>query len=122
MIKLAGRIGAGAEIFAEHEQEEGEHATFLEVPLSAPPDAIAFEVVGDSMAAPLRSGEIVVAGSMVISRDRRWLGSCCRDSGWAPFLKKLRLVGDGLFDLESHNASAIRAVKLECGDESRSDA
>src|SRR5215471_15987060 len=49
LVKVVGKIGAGAEILPEYEQIPADGLFEISVPFSVPEDAIAFEVEGESM-------------------------------------------------------------------------
>jgi len=113
-IPLGGFIGASAEIFPAGSQGDGGCAPMIEAPVSAPKDAVAFEVVGDNMLPRFDPGEILICWQRGDTRD---IVDGCEAAVMTEdghrYLKKLRRVGEELFDLESHNASPIRNVRLE---------
>ncbi|MGO7921990.1 XRE family transcriptional regulator [Rhizobium ruizarguesonis] len=114
VIAVMGRIGAGAEILPEEEQIPPEGLYEIETPFPLPEDAIAFEVVGESMWPRYDDGDIVVCWrqGVVVEEVLGWEAAVRTASG-KRYLKRVLKGGEkGTFDLESHNAPPIRGVRL----------
>lgn len=115
VLRVVGRIGAGAEILPEFEQIPPDGLYEIELPLTLPSNAIAFAVEGDSM------WPRFVAGDVVICRDGEHDPStfagreaAVRTGDGKRYLKTIRRGADlNTFDLESHNAPPIRNVTIE---------
>lgn len=115
VVRVMGRIGAGAEIFPDDEQVPEEGLYEIETPFPIPDDAIAFEVNGESMWPRYDPGDIVICwrqGS--IAEEVLGWEAAVKTTGGRRFLKRVvRGSEPGTFDLESHNAPPIRGVRLE---------
>jgi phage repressor protein C with HTH and peptisase S24 domain len=113
-VRLVGRIGAGAVIDSDLEQEPPEGFAEIEIPYPVPEGAIAFEVVGDSMWPRYDPGDIVICWKVAQTRSEAdgWEAAVRLTDG-RRYLKTLRRVGKDRFDLVSHNASPIRNVQIE---------
>lgn len=114
LVKLMGRIGAGAEIGPEYEQipEEGLEEIELRHPVGL--DAIAFEVEGNSMMPRYDPGMLIVCSEGPRNPDD-FLGKevAVRTIKGSRYLKKLRPGSKrGLYTLESFNADPITDVKI----------
>ena len=114
IVKVMGRIGAGAEISPDEEQVPPEGLSEIEVPFPLPDNAIAFEVEGTSMWPRYDPGDVIVC----LNRERDpadlvgWEAAVKTSKGHR-YLKRLRPgARRGLFDLESHNDEPIRGVRL----------
>ncbi len=114
VVAVMGRIGAGAEISPDDEQVPPEGLYEVETPFPLPEDAIAFEVVGESMWPRYDEGDIIICwrqGSN--AEDVLGWEAAVKTADGARYLKRvLRGAQTGVFDLESHNAPPIRGVSL----------
>lgn len=113
-VGVMGLIGAGAEISPEEEQVPPEGLYEVEIPYDADEDAVAFEVVGDSMWPRYDPGDIIICSS-VGDRLESLVGweAAVRTGDGRRYLKRvLRGSSAGTFDLESHNASPIRGKQI----------
>ncbi|HET6376687.1 MAG TPA: S24 family peptidase [Methylocella sp.] len=113
-VRLVGRIGAGAVIDSEFEQEPPEGFDEIEIPYPVPEGAIAFEIVGDSMWPRYDPGDIVICSKVARTRSEAdgW-EAAVRLTGGRRYLKTIRRVSKDRFDLISHNASPILNVQIE---------
>jgi hypothetical protein len=114
-VKVAGKIGAGAEILPEYEQIPEDGLYEISVPFSLPADTIAFEVEGESMWPRYDSGDVIICGQQsedaetVLGRE-----AAVRTHDGRRYLKRVRRGAvAGTYDLESHNAAPIRGVGIE---------
>jgi len=114
LIKVVGRIGAGAEIIPEFEQIPAEGLFEITVPFSIPEDSIAFEVEGESMWPRYDSGDVIICrrhseeAERVVGRE-----AAVRTRDGRRYLKRVRRgAAAGTYDLESHNAAPIRGVQI----------
>ncbi len=112
-VKVAGRIGAGAEILPEYEQIPEDGLFEISVPFATPADTIAFEVEGDSMWPRYDSGDVVICwrqsedAENVVGRE-----AAVRTRDGRRYLKRVRRGAvAGTYDLESHNAARSAASK-----------
>ena len=114
VVRLAGRIGAGAVIDADFEQEPAEGFAEIEIPYPVPEDAVAFEIIGDSMWPRYDPGDIVICCRVAQMRGEAdgWEAAVRLTDG-RRYLKTVRRVGKDRFDLVSHNASPILNVQIE---------
>lgn len=115
VVAVRGRIGAGAEISPEDEQVPPEGLYEIEAPFPVPDDAIAFEVVGDSMWPRYDPGDVIVCWKPGIS-PLEVLGweAAVKTADGKRFLKRvLRGAEKNTFDLESYNTPPIRGVHIE---------
>lgn len=115
VVAVMGRIGAGAEISPDEEQVPPEGLYEIETPFPIPTDAIAFEVVGESMWPRYDPGDIIICWRQGINADEvlGWEAAVKTADG-ARYLKRvLRGATKGTYDLESHNAAPIRSVRIE---------
>lgn len=115
VVKVIGRVGAGARIDPDFEQVPPEGLFEIEVPIDIPHDAIALEVAGDSMWPRYDGGDVVICwreGSNV--QEIIGWEAAVRTADGARYLKRV-LQGSTprTFDLESYNAPVIRDVRLE---------
>lgn len=115
IIRVVGRIGAGAEIQPEFEQIPPDGLFEIELSLPLPPDSIAFSVEGDSMWPRYNAGDVVICGegetdvATVTGRE-----AAVRTGDGKRYLKTVRRgSAAGTYDLESHNAPPIRDVIIE---------
>jgi hypothetical protein len=114
LVKVVGRIGAGAEILPEYEQIPSEGLFEITVPFSIPEDAIVFEVEGESMWPRYDPGDVIICWRQredpesVVGRE-----AAVRTRDGRRYLKRLRRGAvAGTYDLESHNAAPIRGVEI----------
>lgn len=115
VVRVVGRVGAGAEISPDAEQIPPEGLFEIEIPFPVPENTLAFEVVGDSMWPRYDSGDVVLCwregtnGPDIIGWE-----AAVRTADGKRYLKRI-LQGSRAkhFDLESFNAPAIRNVKIE---------
>jgi phage repressor protein C with HTH and peptisase S24 domain len=114
LVKVMGRIGAGAEILPEFEQIPAEGLFEITVPFSIPEDSIAFEVEGESMWPRYDSGDVIICwrqsqdAESVVGRE-----AAVRTRDGRRYLKRVRRGAiAGTYDLESHNAAPIRGVQI----------
>jgi phage repressor protein C with HTH and peptisase S24 domain len=114
LVKVVGRIGAGAEILPEFEQIPAEDLFEITVPFSIPDDSIAFEVEGESMWPRYDSGDVIICwrqsedAETVVGRE-----AAVRTRDGRRYLKRVqRGATAGTYDLESHNAAPIRGVQI----------
>lgn len=115
VVKVVGRIGAGAEILPEYEQVPHDGLFQIEVPFPVPENTLAFEVDGDSMWPRYDSGDVILCWREGTNANEiiGWEAAVRTDDG-KRYLKRI-LKGSKAkhFDLESFNAPAIRNVKLD---------
>jgi SOS-response transcriptional repressor LexA len=114
LVRVVGRIGAGAEIQPEFEQFSPDSPYEIEVPFPVSTDAIAFQVEGDSMWPRYDPGDMVICWPQgtnaedVIGRE-----AAVRTTDSKYYLKRIqRGAASGTLDLESHNAAPIRSVRI----------
>ncbi|ACB95038.1 XRE family transcriptional regulator [Beijerinckia indica] len=113
-VRLVGRIGAGAVIDSEFEQEPPGGFDEVQIPYPAPSGAVAFEIVGDSMWPRYDPGDIVICWKVAQTRTEAdgWEAAVRLTDG-RRYLKTIRRVSKDRFDLISHNASPIHNVQIE---------
>lgn len=114
VVRIVGRVGAGAEILPEFEQIPPEGLDVVELALQLPPDIIAFEVEGNSMWPRYNAGDVVVCSeaehdpAAISGRE-----AAVRTADGKRFIKTIRRGARAdTFDLESHNAPPIRDVVI----------
>jgi hypothetical protein len=115
VVQVVGRIGAGAEILPEFEQTPPDGLYEIEVPFPVPPDAIAFQVEGDSMWPRYDPGDVIICWRQGTNVDEviGW-EAAVRTADGRRYLKRIQRGSvSGTFDLESHNAAPIRGVRIE---------
>lgn len=114
VVRVMGRIGAGAEIFPDEEQIPPDGLYEIEAPFPLPPEAIAFEVNGESMWPRYDSGDIVICWRQGVSAEEvlGWEAAVKTEDGRRYLKRVLRGSTKGLYDLESHNAPPIRGAHL----------
>ena len=114
IVRLVGRIGAGAVIDADFEQEPPEGFAEIEIPYPVPSGAVAFEIVGDSMWPRYDPGDVVICWKVAQTRSEAdgWEAAVRLTDG-RRYLKTIRRVSKERFDLMSHNASPIIDVQIE---------
>jgi phage repressor protein C with HTH and peptisase S24 domain len=111
LVRVSGRIGAGAEISPEIDQSEDQYA---EVSFPTSESALAFEVIGDSMWPRYDPGDLIICKTQVESRDAAdGIEAAVLTEDGRRYLKTVRRVSEDTFDLESYNARPIRNVRLE---------
>jgi phage repressor protein C with HTH and peptisase S24 domain len=114
IVRLVGGIGTGAVIESEFEQEPPGGFDEIEIPYPVPPEAVAFEIVGDSMWPRYDPGDVVICWKLAQTRNETdgWEAAVRLTDG-RRYLKTIRRVSKDSFDLISHNASPIRNVQIE---------
>lgn len=115
LVRVMGRIGAGAEISPDEEQVPPEGLFEIETQFPIPEGAIAFEVAGDSMWPRYDPGDVVICWRQGISPEEviGWEAAVRTSSGTRYLKRILRGSEPGTYDLESHNAPPIRGVQVE---------
>ncbi|MGH6834911.1 MAG: S24 family peptidase [Methylocella sp.] len=114
LVRVVGRVGAGAEIQPGFEQVTAEGLYQIEVPHPLPPDAIAFEVEGDGMWPRYDPGDVIICWRLGTNVEKviDW-EAAVRTADGKCYLKRIRPgATSGTFDLESHNAAPIRSVRI----------
>ena len=115
VLRVIGRVGAGAEILPEFEQIPPDGLFEVELALPLPTDSLAFAVEGDSMWPRYNAGDVVICSDgehdpLSITNHE----AAVRTSDGKRYLKTIRRgAAAGTFDLESHNAPPIRNVTIE---------
>jgi hypothetical protein len=115
LVRVVGRIGAGAEIHPEFEQISPESLYEIEVPFPVSTDAVAFQVEGDSMWPRYDPGDVIICWHQGTDAEEviGW-EAAVRTADGKRYLKRIqRGAASGTFDLESHNAAPIRGVRIE---------
>lgn len=114
LVRVMGRIGAGAEITPDLEQVPDDGLDEVELPVPIGADAVAFEVAGNSMAPRYDPGTLIICSTR--PRDaEQFLGYevAVRTADGRRYLKKLRPgTRRGIFTLESFNAEPIENAKV----------
>lgn len=115
VVAVMGRIGAGAEILPEFEQLPPEGLYEIETPFPLPSGAIAFEVSGDSMWPRYDPGDVIICWDHGTDPNEilGWEAAVKTADGKRYLKRVVRGATSGTYDLESHNAAPIRAVKLD---------
>lgn len=115
VVKVMGKIGAGAEIMPEAEQVPPEGLSQIEVPFPVPENALAFQVDGDSMWPRYDHGDVVLCWRDGANVDEviGWEAAIMTADGKRYLKRILRGNKPRLFDLESYNAPVIRNVRIE---------
>lgn len=115
IVKVVGRVGAGAEILPEYEQVPPEGLFEISIPFPVPDNALAFEVEGDSMWPRYDPGDVILCWREGTNAEEviGW-EAAVRTADGKRYLKRI-MKGTRArhFDLESFNAPVIRNVKLE---------
>lgn len=114
LVRLMGRIGAGAEISPDMEQVPEDGLEEIELPMNVGLEAVAFEVRGDSMLPRYDDGALIVCSSGPRNPED-FIGAevAVRTAHGRRYLKKLRQGSKrGLYRLESFNAGPIEDVKI----------
>lgn len=113
-VAVMGRIGAGSEIYPDDEQVPPEGLYEIETPFPLPEDAIAFEVVGESMWPRYDPGDIIICWRQGENANSvlGWEAAVKTSEGRRYLKRVLKGAQPGTFDLESHNAQPIRGVEL----------
>ncbi|MGH6847486.1 MAG: S24 family peptidase [Methylocella sp.] len=119
LVRVVGRIGAGAEIQPAFEQisPEGlpEGLYEIEVPFPVSTDALAFQVEGDGMWPRYDPGDVIICWRQGANVEEV-IGyeAAVRTADGKRYLKRIqRGAASGTFDLESHNAAPIRGARIE---------
>lgn len=116
IVPVLGGISAGGTFDSSAEQiEHGEPLYEIELPISVGPDAIAFEIKGESMWPRYDAGDVIVCFRRSIDPETM-LGfeAAVGTPDGTRYLKRLiRGAERGLYTLESHNAPPIRDVELD---------
>lgn len=115
VVRVMGRIGAGAEILVEGEDWPEDGLFEIEAPFPVPEDSIAFEVQGESMWPRYDPGDIIICWRTQSHVDEviGWEAAVKTADGRRYLKRVLRGATRTTFDLESHNAAPIRGVKLD---------
>jgi hypothetical protein len=115
LVRVVGRIGAGAEIRPEVEQTSPENSYEIEVPFPVSTDEIAFQVEGDGMWPRYDPGDVIICWRQCTNaEDLIGWEAAVRTADGKRYLKRIqRGAASGTFDLESHNAAPIRSVRIE---------
>jgi len=115
VVKVMGRIGAGAQISPEYEQLPPEGLFEIEVAFPLPDDAVAFEVAGESMWPRYDPGDVVICwrGGTHIDDILGWEAAVITETDNRYLKRVVRGGAPNTYDLESHNAAPIRGVKLK---------
>ncbi|MGH6937004.1 MAG: S24 family peptidase, partial [Methylocella sp.] len=115
LVRVVGRIGAGAEIRPESEHLSPEGSYEIEVPFPVSADAIAFKVEGDGMWPRYDPDDVIICwrqGTNV--EDLIGWEAAVRITDGKRYLKRIqRGAASGTFDLESHNAAPMRGVRID---------
>jgi phage repressor protein C with HTH and peptisase S24 domain len=114
LVRVVGRIGAGAKIEPELEQNSPESLYYIEVPFPVSGEAIAFEVEGNSMWPRYDPGDVIICGGEGSNVEDivGWEAAVATADG-KRFLKRIqRGAASGTFDLEGHNDAPIRGVRI----------
>lgn len=114
VVKVMGRIGAGAEILVEGEDWPADGLFEIEAPFPVPEGSIAFEVSGESMWPRYDPGDIIICWDTQSRVDEviGWEAAVKTTDGRRYLKRILRGSTKNTFDLESHNAPPIRGVHL----------
>jgi phage repressor protein C with HTH and peptisase S24 domain len=116
IVPVLGGISAGGTFDSSAEQiAHGEPLYEIELPFAVGPDAIAFEIKGDSMWPRYDAGDVIVCFRRSIDPETM-LGfeAAVGTPDGTRYLKRLIKGSErGLYTLESHNAAPIRDVQLE---------
>ena len=115
LVRVVGRIGAGAEIRPEFEQNSPESSYEIEVPFPISTDEIAFQIEGDGMWPRYDPGDVIICWRQgTNAEDLIGWEAAVRTADGKRYLKRIqRGAASGTFDLESHNAAPIRSVRIE---------
>ncbi len=115
LVRVVGRIGAGANIHPEFQQVSVESLYEIEVPFPNSTDEIAFQIEGDSMWPRYDPGDMIICWHQGTNAEELigW-EAAVRTADGKRYLKRIqRGAANGTFDLESHNAAPIRGVRIE---------
>jgi phage repressor protein C with HTH and peptisase S24 domain len=114
IVRVDGRIGAGAAIDPDAEQVPPEGLFEIRAPFPVPPGSRAFVVSGDSMRSRYEPGDVVICWRQaadpaeVVNKE-----AVVQTMDGKRYLKIVRRKARAVYDLESHNASLIENVKIE---------
>jgi Peptidase S24-like len=114
LVRVVGRIGAGAEIQPEFEQISPQSWYEIEVPFPISTDAIAFQVEGANMWPRYDPDDVIICWPQRTNAEEviGW-EAAVRTADGKRYLKRIRPgAANGTFDLESHNAAPIRGVRI----------
>ncbi len=115
-IPIMGYVGAGAVIEPEFEQVPPEGLDQIELTFNVPDGIIGLRVRGDSMLPRFRDRDVVLVFAEQRLETKAFLGEevVVRTRDGRRFIKTLlRGPEAGTFNLESHNARTIEAVRIE---------
>jgi phage repressor protein C with HTH and peptisase S24 domain len=114
-VVIMGRIGAGARIEPDYEQVPPDGYFSVESLVPIPPDAIGFEVVGDSMYPRYDEGDVIVCMRDGVPIENIGDGEevVVRTTDGARYLKVIYREPSGSFILQSFNAPPIHGVYIE---------
>jgi len=115
VVPVLGRIGTGAEIQPEFEQVPPQGLYDIEVPFCLPEYAIAMQVEGNDLWPRYELGDVIICWRKgnIIQEVVGWEAVVKTASG-KRYLKRIQQgAASGTFDLESHNTSPIRGVKID---------
>ncbi|RYE81115.1 MAG: helix-turn-helix domain-containing protein [Hyphomicrobiales bacterium] len=114
-VPVVGRIGAGGSIDTSTEQFDLASPLYeIEPPFSLPDDALALEIYGESMWPRYDHGDVIIV-SMHGSDIKSVIGfeaAVATEEGKRYLKRVIEGSRRGLFNLESHNAPAMRDVKV----------
>lgn len=115
VVRVMGKIGAGAEILPEAEQVGPDGLYEIELAFAADPRWIAFEVEGNSMWPRYDEGDVIVCvrDGLDVGQITKLGEAAVRTADGKRYLKNV-LPGSrrGHFDLVSFNAPTLRDVRL----------
>ncbi|WP_188612421.1 LexA family transcriptional regulator [Chelatococcus reniformis] len=112
-VPVVGKIGAGGSIETSDEQLI-DPLYVIKTPFAVPRDAIAFEVVGESMWPRYDAGDVIICYRHSIDPEAMvgWEAAVMTSDGNRYLKRVLRTPEPGRYDLESHNAPPMRAMRL----------
>ncbi|HXW70099.1 MAG TPA: S24 family peptidase [Methylocella sp.] len=114
LVRVVGRIGAGAQILPEFDKIPPQGLYEIEVPFAVAEGVIALQVEGDSMWPRYDPGDVIICrqGANIDGINGR--EAVIRTADGKQLLKRILRGGqEGSFDLESHNAAPIRGVRID---------
>lgn len=109
-LPLVGYVGAGAEIFAV---DDGGALEELEPPPGIGPDAVAVAVRGQSMWPRYSEGDILIYDTQNAPDQMNGRECIVALTDGRKYVKNVRRMGDGTYDLESWNAPPLQQVEIE---------
>ena len=114
VVKIVGRIGAGAVVMPEYEQVPPDGLFQVELDFPVREGALAFEVEGDSMWPRCSAGDVIICWETADTPADAigWEAAVQTDDG-RRYIKIVRR-GDapGLFNLDSHNAPPLVGLRI----------